>query len=76
MKKLSVLITLALVVAVGFFAILNNIGNHIIYEQTKRGIEEKTVQSLEQYIQENDVNSGDSYELVREDRRGGYGGVC
>ena len=63
-KKLTVLITLALVVAVGFFALCYFGGRRIVYEQTRRGVDERVVGKLDQYIRENNVKTTDSEALM------------
>ena len=74
-KKLTVLITLALVVAVGFFALCYYMGRHIEYEQAKRGVDERVVGKLRQYVEENDVKSTDSEALMYWCRKVGETGI-
>lgn len=74
-KKLTVLITLALVVAVGFFALCYYLGRHIVNEQKKRGVDERVVEKLRQYVEENDVKTTDSEALMYWSRKIGETGI-
>ena len=74
-KKLTVLITLALVVAVGFFALCYYMGRRIEYEQAKRGVDERVVEKLKQYVEEKSVKSTDSDALMYWCRKIGETGI-
>ena len=63
-KKLTVLITLALVVSVGFFTLCYYMGKRIVFKQTMRGINERDVEKLNQYIEQKEVKAGDSEALM------------
>ena len=63
-KKLTVLITLALAVAVCFFILCYHIGKVAVHRQTMRGVGERVIESLNQYIRENDVETTDSEALM------------
>ena len=63
-KKLTVLITLALAVAVCFFILCYHIGKVAVHRQTMRGVDERVIESLNQYIRENDVETTDSEALM------------
>ena len=74
-KKLTVLITLALVVAVSFFALCYYLGRHIVNEQRKHGVDERVVEKLRQYVEENDVTTTDSEALMYWSRKIGETGI-
>ena len=74
-KKLTVLITLALVVAVSFFALCYYLGRHIVNEQRKHGVDERVVEKLRQYVEENDVKTTDSEALMYWSRKIGETGI-
>lgn len=66
MKKLSMLIMLAMAVAMSFFIISYNISNAVIEEKSKdHPVDGKLVMSLRKYIRENDVRSDDSRALLK-----------
>ena len=74
-KKLTVLITLALIVAVSFFALCYYLGRHIVNEQRKHGVDERVVEKLRQYVEENDVKTTDSEALMYWSRKIGETGI-
>ena len=63
-KKLTVLITLALVAAAGFFILCYHIGRVAVHRQTMRGVDERVIERLNQYIRENDVETTNSEALM------------
>lgn len=68
-KKLTILITFALVVAVSFFALCYYLGRHIVNEQTRRGVDGRVVEKFERYVEDNNVKSTDSEALMYWSRR-------
>ena len=75
MKKLSVLITIALIVAVSFFAVYYHFGSKMVYEQAERGIDRKKLSSFSRYIQDNDVSTKDADILRQWCRKTGKVGI-
>ena len=74
-KKLTVLITIALIVAVSFFALCYYVGRHIVYQQARRGVDERVVEKLRQYVEENNVKTTDSEALMYWSRKIGETGM-
>lgn len=75
MKKLSVLITIALIVAVSFFAVYYHFGSKMVYEQAERGIDRKKLSSFSRYIRDNDVSTKDADILRQWCRKTGKVGI-
>lgn len=74
-KKLTVLITIALIVAVSFFALCYYVGRHIVYQQARRGVDERVVEKLRLYVEENNVKTTDSEALMYWSRKIGETGI-
>ena len=74
-KKLTVLITIALIVAVSFFALCYYVGRHIVYQEARRGVDGRVVEKLRQYVEENNVKTTDSEELMYWSRKIGETGI-